>query len=164
MSKDITETHKRITNMKLIQLGIASIVDTNTGNGFPHYAGGIGIDYATAKNHAHKIRSRSVITLLQQFREMISSTLQSLQQRHEQRRDIERLTRLNDHMLEDIGLTRGDVSAAQLGQIDLSQLGARRNEGTSSPVVPLRNVAGIRGKADNRSAINEATYASAKCA
>ena len=148
--------------MKLIQLGIASIVDTNTGNGFPHYAGGI--DYAAAENHAHRIRSRSVITLLQRIGEKISSTLQALQQRHEQRRGIEQLTRLNDRTLEDIGLTRGDVSAVQLGQIDLSQLEARRNEGTSSAVVPLRNVAGIHGKADNRSAINEATYASAKCA
>jgi uncharacterized protein YjiS (DUF1127 family) len=162
MSKDITETHKRITNMKLIQLGIASIVDTNTGNGFPHYAGGI--DFAAVENHAHRIRSRSVITLLQRIGEKINSTLQALYQRREQRRGIQRLTRLNDRMLEDIGFTRGDVIAAQQGQIDLSQLKARRNEGTSSPAIPLRNVAGIHGKADNHSAINDATYASAKCA
>ena len=148
--------------MKLIQLGIASIVDTNTGNGFPHSAGGI--DYAAAENHAHRIRSRSVITLLQRIGEKINSTLQALYQRREHRRGIQRLTRLNDRMLEDIGFTRGDVIAAQQGQIDLPQLEARRNEGTSSPVVPLRNVAGIHSKADNRSAINEATYARAKCA
>ena len=148
--------------MKLIQLGIASIVDTNTGNGLPFSTGSI--DYAAAENHAHRIRSRSVITLLQLIRDKISSNLQALQQRREQRRGIERLTQLNDHMLEDIGLTRGDVSAAQLGQIDLSQLEARRNEYVSSPPVPLRNVAGIHSKADNRSAINEPTYARAKCA
>ncbi len=148
--------------MKLIQLGIASIVDANTGNGFPHITGGI--DYAAAENHAHRIRSRSVITLLQRIGEKINSTLQALDQRRAQRRGIQQLTRLNDHMLEDIGLTRGDVIAAQQGQIDLSQLEARRNKGTSSAVVPLRNVAGIHSNADNRSAINEAIYARAKCA
>jgi uncharacterized protein YjiS (DUF1127 family) len=162
MPKGITETHKRITNMKLIQLGIASIVDANTGNGFPHSAGGI--DYAAAENHAHRIRSRSVITLLQRIGEKISSTLQALYQRREQRHGIQQLTRLNDHILEDIGFTRGDVIAAQQGKIDMSQLEARRNENTSSAVVPLRNVAGIHSKADSRSAINEAIYASAKCA
>jgi uncharacterized protein YjiS (DUF1127 family) len=162
MSKDITETHKRITNMKLIQLGIASIVDANTGSVFPHTTGGI--DYAAAENHAHRIRSRSVITLLQRIGEKISSTLQALYQRSEQRRGIQRLSQLNDRTLEDIGFTRGDVIAAQLGQIDLSQLEARRYEGTSSAVVPLRNVAGIHRKADNHSAINDAIYASAKCA
>ena len=148
--------------MKLIQLGIASIVDTNTGNGFPHSTGGI--DYVAAENYAHKIRSRSVITLLQRVGEKINSTLQVLYQRHEHRREIQQLTRLNDRTLEDIGLTRGDVIAAQLGQIDLPQLQARRNEGTSSAVIPLRNVAGTHSKAENHSAINDAIYASAKCA
>ena len=148
--------------MKLIQLGIASIVDTNTGSVLPYTTGGI--DYAAAENHAHRIRSRSIITLLQRIGEKISSTLQALYQRREQRRGIQRLTRLNDHILKDIGFTRGDVIAAQQGQIDLPQLEARRYKGSSRAVVPLRNVAGIRSKADNRSAINEAIYASAKCA
>ena len=91
MPKGTTETHKRITNMKLIQLGIASIVDTNTGNGFPHPAGGI--DYAAAENHAHRIRSKSVITLLQRIGEKISSTLQAVQQHREYSRRIRRLAR-----------------------------------------------------------------------
>lgn len=147
--------------MKLIQLGIASIVDANTGNGFPHSAGGI--DYAAAENHAHRIRSRSVITLLQRIGEKISSTLQAVQQHRESSRRIRGLARLNDHILEDIGFTRSDVTAAQLGQIDLPQLVARRNEGRSQPVT-IRNVAGIHSKTANRSAINESTYAMAKCA
>ena len=145
-----------------LQPGIASIVDTNTGSGSPLTTRGI--DYAAAANHAHRIRSRSVSAFLQRIREQISSTLHSLHQRAEQHRGIRRLTRLDDRMLEDIGFARDDVIAAQLGQIDLLQLEASRNEGVSSPGVPLRNVAGIHSKADNRSAINEATYARAKCA
>jgi len=148
--------------MKLIQLGIASLVDANTGSVLPATTGGI--DYAAAENYAHRIRARSVSAFLQRIGDKISSTLQALQQRHKHNRAIQQLTRLEDRMLEDIGITRDDVIAAQLGQIDLLQLETRRNEGVISHGVPLRNVAGIHSKADNRSAINEATYASAKCA
>jgi len=148
--------------MKLIQLGIASIVDANTGSVFPHTAGGI--DYAAAETHAHSIRARSVSTYLRRIGENISSGLQAFYQRRKDQRGIERLNGLNNRLLEDIGLTREDVVAAQQGQIDLSQLQARRYRGSSSAVVPLRNVAGTHGKADKYSAINDASYARAKCA
>ena len=148
--------------MKLIQLGIASIVDANTGSVFPRTTGGI--DYAAAENHAHRIRARSVSTFLQRIGEKINSKLQALYQNREQRRGIQRLAGLNDRLLDDIGVTRGDVIAAQREQIDLPQLEARRYEDSSSAIVAVRNVAGIHGKADNQAATNEAIYASAKCA
>ncbi len=51
------------------------------------------------------------------------------------RRNLHHLARLNDHILEDIGISRGDVIALQMGQLDLPQLEARRaeNRSTKSP-------------------------------
>ena len=99
--------------MNYLQFAIASIVDANTGNGLVH--GGSKIDYAAAASHGHEIRSKSIVALLGQVKLRLSSAIAAIRERQAQKRNVHRLAGLNDHILEDIGLSRGDVIALQLG-------------------------------------------------
>jgi uncharacterized protein YjiS (DUF1127 family) len=148
--------------MKLLQLGIASIVDSNTGHGLVHIGGRI--DYAVAENNAHYIRSKTVTILVQRIGERIATALRSLREGRAHQRGILQLARLNDHLLDDIGLTRGDISAVQTGQIDLQQLAAERRESQHSKPLQLREVQTESHNPVTDYASNDALYTRANCA
>jgi uncharacterized protein YjiS (DUF1127 family) len=148
--------------MKALQFGIASIVDSNTGHGLVHTGGRI--DYGTAENDAHRIRSKTVTTLAQRIGKRVVAVLQTLRERRAQQRDIQQLARLNDHLLDDIGFSRGDISAAQSGQINLEQLAAGRRESQDSKRLQLRQVQTESQILVTDIAINEALYTRANCA
>ncbi|MDC1287475.1 DUF1127 domain-containing protein [Gammaproteobacteria bacterium] len=148
--------------MKTLQFGIASIVDSNTGNGLPHTDGRI--DYAVAEKNAQHIRSKTVTTLAQRIGKAITTAIRILREQREHKRNIQLLAGLNDHMLEDIGLSRGEVNAAQLGQIDLQQLMARQHEPSYGKRLQLRSVQTSNHNPVIDNASNEALYTGAKCA
>lgn len=54
------------------------------------------------------------------------SLLRNLKNWSRQRRDMKALNALNDHMLKDIGLTRGDVESLSNGSVSVSELNAQR--------------------------------------
>ena len=148
--------------MKLIQLGIASIVDSNTGHGLLHAGGRI--DYGSAENDAHYSRSRTVNTLVQRTGERIAIVLRTLHERREHKRGVQILARLSDHLLDDIGFSRGDISAAQTGQIDREQLAAGRRESQHSKRLQLSEVLTENHNSLSDKATNEAMYVRANCA
>jgi len=148
--------------MKTLQFGIASIVDSNTGNGLPHSGGHI--DYAVAEQYAQHIRSKTVTTLAQRIGAKITTAIRILRELREHKRNIQQLVGLNDRMLEDIGLKRGDVNAAQLGQIDLQQLMARQHEPNHGKRLQLRSIKTSNHNPVIDNASNEALYTGAKCA
>ncbi len=148
--------------MNYFQFAIASIVDANTGNGLVH--NGNRIDYAAATSHGREIRSKSIVALLGLVKHRLSKAIASIRERQAGRRNLHRLAELNDHMLEDIGISRGDVTALQMGRIDLHQFEARRAKNRST--TRFHKVRTIRS-VDNtfrRNALNEAAFARAKCA
>ena len=148
--------------MNYFHFAIASIVDANTGHGLLHKTGRT--DYAAAAQHGRKIRAKSIVTLFGQVKNRLSTAIASIRDHRVQRSDLHHLARLNDHILEDIGISRGDVIAGQMGQIDLRQLEARRDKNRSAtrlhPAVTTRSV----GNTVRRNALNEAVFARAKCA
>ena len=148
--------------MNYFQFAIASIVDANTGHGLLHNTDRI--DFAAAANHGREIRAKSIVALLGQAKSRLSKAIASIRDHQVQRRNLHHLARLNDHILEDIGISRGDVIALQMGQLNLRQLEARRAENGSTnglqPVAITRSV----GKTIRRNAINEAVFAKVKCA
>ena len=109
-----------------IHLAIASIVDANTAHGLPQNSPEI--DYQVVCHRAHVIRSRSFTYALGRIGKTIVDRLKARYGSREQRRNMNSLSRLNDHMLDDIGLVRGDIIAAQTGQISLAQLEAQRTK------------------------------------
>lgn len=148
--------------MKTLQFGIASIVDSNTGHGLPHPGGGI--DYSAAENTAHHLPARSVTTLAQRIGARVTTAMRALRERREQHSGIQQLARLDDHMLEDIGFSRADISATQTSQLDLGQLAAQRREQESMDRLTLRKVETGSQIPVTDKAINAALYTPAKCA
>ncbi len=148
--------------MKSIQFAIASIVDANTGHGLPQNTSEI--DYRAANHRAHVIRSRSFIHSLERIGKAVVDGLKAHNKRREQRRRIDSLSRLNDHMLDDIGLVRGDIIAAQSGQISLAQLEAQRTTDKGNAILHSQGTTGVALNPVTTSAANEALYAEAKCA
>jgi uncharacterized protein YjiS (DUF1127 family) len=148
--------------MKALQFGIASIVDSNTGHGLPRIVWRR--DFGAAEKNAQHLRSKTVTTLEQRIGEKITTAIRILRERREHKRNIQQLARLNDRTLEDIGLSRGDIGAAQLGQIDLQQLVARRHEPNYGKRLQLRSVRTSNHTPVIDNAGNEALYSGTKCA
>lgn len=148
--------------MKLLQFAIASMVDANTGNGLVQGTGRI--DYAAAEHAARRIRSRSFIDFLRQIGNGINAARAALRERRAQQRNLHSLSRLNDYLLDDIGFSRGDILAAEYGQIDLAQLESRRASNRGSGQIQLINRIAVADNLETGSALNEAVFARAKCA
>jgi len=148
--------------MNYFHFAIASIVDANTGHGLLHKTGRT--DYAAAAQHGRKIRAKSIVTLFGQVKNRLSTAIASIRDHRVQRSDLHHLARLNDHILEDIGISRGDVIALQMGQLDLRELEARRAENHSPKSAQPAAITRCVGKTIPDNAINEAIFARVKCA
>ena len=95
--------------MKLFTLAIASIVDVNTGHGLAgskHF-----IDPATARRRGLEIRSNSVHGVFAAIKSAIAGRFDDYRARLQERRDLRSLMAMNDRLLKDIGITRGDLMA-----------------------------------------------------
>jgi uncharacterized protein YjiS (DUF1127 family) len=117
--------------MKLLQIAVASIVDANTGYGLPHKGGRI--DYPAKIQRGRSIRARAVVALYGMLKEQLSKAISRYRAHVKQRRQLALLGQLNDHQLRDIGFSREDLLAAELGQVTLQQLDAKRTSGKRRP-------------------------------
>ena len=147
--------------MKLLQFAVASIVDANTDHGLVHSGGSI--DYSAAERHGRTIRANTVASLISLFKGRISSAISTHRARALKRRGLADLLRLNDRLLKDIGLTRGDLVAVKLGHTTLAELSPLRRAGvddTLNLTVPVQ----VNEQLQNINAVNEAHYAEKKYA
>ena len=148
--------------MKLFQFAVASIVDANTGNGLVHSGGRI--DYTAAERHGRAIRAKTVAALFSLINDQIRNAISRYQERALQRRGLSQLSRLDDRLLKDVGLTRGDLMAVKLGHTSLAELAPLRR---ADDVVETLNLAVPDQKIDQEhdiDAVNEAYYAEQNCA
>jgi len=148
--------------MNMFQFAIASIVDANTGNGLVHTGGRP--DYGSLEKRGRRIRSQSVLDLAQAIRIGIADFLDGRRARAQERRDLNRLLSLNDHLLEDIGLQRNDLYLVQSGVIELKDLtrGSRsRHDQDWSRVKPTAHTEILDAAPD---ATNQQFYEQRKCA
>lgn len=148
--------------MKLLQFAVASIVDANTGHGQSQHDGKI--DYAAAAQRGRTIRSKSVIALYRLIKAQLGSAISHYRERATQRRQLVALKQLDDRMLKDIGLSRGDVIAVELGQVTLEQLDAQRRKDYQNKLLDAAIAGRVGQQAVKLGAVNEAVYAEVKCA
>jgi uncharacterized protein YjiS (DUF1127 family) len=148
--------------MKALQFGIATIVDTNTGYGLPHRADVI--DYATADDRARELRASSFRNYLHRVRSGVSAALNVMRKRRELKRSLRQLSALNDYLLEDIGLTRGDIMAAENGYLDRAELESLRTQNHDNIRIPRLNLVEVEVNESRQTAANESIYTPAKCA
>lgn len=147
--------------MKHIQFAIASIVDANTGFGL--VPGGDARDTSAHVKRAHEIRGRSVGAVIRALRDSLASLVVAYRERSRQRRALAALSSLSDYYLEDIGLTRGDVTAVELGQVSLQELNDDRRLRLSARPFDFARAERV-SKAQTGDAINQGDYAEARCA
>jgi uncharacterized protein YjiS (DUF1127 family) len=148
--------------MKSLQYAVASIVDANTGHGLTHNGGRI--DYAAATQHGRTIRAKSIIALYRLIKAQLGKVISNYRERAAQRRQLVTLAQLDDRILKDIGLSRGDVIAVELGQLTLQQLDTQRRNDYRNESLDLTTVDRIGEQTLKLDAVNQAVYAEAKCA
>ena len=148
--------------MKLLQIAVASIVDANTGYGLAHSGGSI--DYSTQARNGRSIRAKSIMALYGLLKEQLSKSISSYHEHVKQRRQLALLGQLNDNLLSDIGLSRGDLIAAELGQVNLPQLDAERRNSKQNELPELTTADRVDQQTLQLNAVNEAIYAGTKCA
>jgi uncharacterized protein YjiS (DUF1127 family) len=148
--------------MNTFQFGVASIIDSNTGYGLPHST----VETVTpaGRSVSGRSRSRRISDYLVRVRSGISAARIVLRQRRELKKSLRQIGLLSDRMLEDIGLTRGDVIAAQNGLMDRQQLEEQRILNRGDGRVLLHEASGAPSDLEDRKAVNEALFARAKCA
>lgn len=144
--------------MKLFQFAVASIVDANTGNGLVHSGGRI--DYAAAEDHGRAIRAKTVAALISSIKDQISNAISNFRERALQRRGLAQLSRLDDRLLRDVGLTRGDLVAVERGHTTLAELAPVRRTNKADKVVMQT----VPDQIQHTKAVNENYYVEAKCA
>jgi len=148
--------------MKLFHYAVASIVDVNTGNGLPLVSGRAEkiADYQGSRPRLAGI----LVNYLQRVRTGISVANIVLRKRRALKRSLQPLSQLSDHLLEDIGLSRADVVAAENGQIDVAELESRRIQNRGNKRINLRQGTATADNPETRNAFNDAVFARAKCA
>ena len=148
--------------MNLLQFSVASIVDANTGYGLSH--NGDRIDYAAAAQHGRTIRAKSIIALYGLIKAQLGKAFSNYRERAAQRRQLADLAQLDDRLLKDIGLSRGDMIAVELGQVSLGQLDVQRRNNYRNELADLTTASQIGEQTLKLDAANEAVYDGAKCA
>lgn len=145
--------------MKLFTFAIASIVDANTGYGLP--ADRNYIETQAAVRRARRIRSNSVHDFIASIRAAIGAGIEHLRARAQERRELNQLEAMSDRLLDDIGLTRGDLVAAELGTTTLAEIHAARR--ASSDLKP-ETVAATAVLGQSGEAVNQDIYRAKECA
>jgi uncharacterized protein YjiS (DUF1127 family) len=148
--------------MSLIQFAVASIVDANSGYGLVHNGGRI--DYAAAAQRGRAIRAKSIIALYSLIKDKLGNVISGYRERAQKRRQLVDLAQLDDRLLKDIGLSRGDMFAVELGQVTLKQLDAQRGNDYRNELPDLTTASQIGEQTLKLDAANEAVYDGAKCA
>ena len=74
------------------------------------------------------------------------------------------MSRLNDHYLDDIGLTRGDIAAVRLGQTSLEMLDSDRRARLAVAPLDFVGTGRVGDLTRETEAVNEAVYGTAKSA
>ena len=144
--------------MNLIVNAVSSIVDAQT-----HYLDASSApDYRDRERHGRSIRARSVLASLDRLGNWIGVKVGQFRARFDERRQVNQLLRLNDHLLQDIGLSRADLLAVLAGFRRLADLDAARGRGQAfGSLAPARQPS---NKIEPGKAANEAEFGLARCA
>ena len=148
--------------MKLLQFAAASIVDANTGQGLAHRTNPI--DYAASAQNAHTIRAKSITALYRLIKDQVTNAISSYRAHSNKQLQVAALAKLDDRLLKDIGLSRGDIYAVQSGGVSMEQLESARRANRQHRQSGISKIAPVGQQTLQLDAVNEAVYAGAKCA
>ncbi len=148
--------------MKLLQFAIESIIDAHPSQSLIDNTGRI--DYVAAERRGRVLRAHSASTLISKGKSLLDKAISAYRERTRHAKALKALAPLSDHLLRDIGISRGDLMALKDGQIKLDELGARRYVERSENTPAQTKSARTDPQVQEISPANEASYLTAKCA
>ncbi len=148
--------------MKLFEFAIASIVDANTGHGL--VGKNLSVDYASEIHRGREIRSKSVLALFASIRHRIGQVISNYHVRANNRRASNVISNLSDRLLKDIGIERYELAQVRAGLITFEELDARRRPGQVDNVQALQSPVRVDKEVSKLGAVNQDSYAQARCA
>ena len=153
--------------MKLLNLAIASIVDANTGNGvnqqFVNQFGSNKVDYA---QHGREIRANSILALIDKIGTSFKQYIEDSKAQAKARKVTRDILQMNDHFLNDIGLTHNDVIDLRMGLISLDTLNQHREQNRGEQEAGLERITHqqVSVNQNDLESANEDTQEIKKCA
>ncbi len=148
--------------MKLFEFTIAPIVDANTGYGLE--VKNLGVDYSAAIHAGREIRAKSVLAWFASIKHRIGQVISNYHVRANNRRAINELSNLSDRLLKDIGIERYDIAQLRAGYTTLEELDASRRPDKVDIVQALQSPVRIDKEVRKLGAVNQDSYAQARCA
>ena len=148
--------------MKLFEFTIAPIVDANTGYGLE--SKNLGVDYSAAIHAGREIRAKSVLAWFASIKHRIGQVISNYHVRANNRRAINEISNLNDRSLRDIGIERYELAQLRAGLITLEELDASRRSSQVDSVQALQSPVRIDKEVRKLGAVNQDSYAQARCA
>ena len=113
--------------MKLISLAIASIVDANLNQNYSQQYTHSSAELNDSQiKRGRLIRSKSIFDFAGSLVSGVAGIIEKVKERRQERRGIEQLLKLNDHMQQDIGLIEFDLQGLKSGTLTLNDLRQRR--------------------------------------
>ena len=155
--------------MKLLNLGISSIVDANTGNGINHqYVNQFGFNKTDHAKLGAEIRANAVLDLIRKIKTSVIQYIDSSKALAQDRRDAKEILQMSEHMLKDVGLTLNDVYDLRFDLISLDTLNTRRVHNRNQEVTRLNQSNQPPKQAsistNKLESANQETYELKKCA
>jgi uncharacterized protein YjiS (DUF1127 family) len=155
----------RISNMKLLQLAVSSVVGATTGSHLTQTS-----NRTSQPQDSQYQTPQTGRSILPFIRNKLASVLRLVnrlaaanKQRLQRRKDTIQIFQLNAHYLKDIGLTYDDLADLRSGQRSLNQLNTMRFENQKSFSPRLKKVATSKIKASSLKAANQQHGEFASC-
>ncbi len=148
--------------MKLFEFTIAPIVDANTGYGLE--GKNLGVDYSAAIHAGREIRAKSVLAWFASIKHRIGQVISNYRVRAYNRRAIDGFSKLSDRLLKDIGIERYELASVRAGLTTLEELDASRRPSQIDTVQVLHSSGLVDKEVRKLDAINQDSYAQARCA
>ena len=141
---------------------VASLVDANT-NYLPSRTRDAAFP-TQARAQARRIRAQSLLALLGKLKAALTERLAAAHAAARERRQLRELSRLDDRLLRDIGLHRGDLRAVELGLVELEDLALKRRQEVHRIVVVAEPLADAASPGASREAANDSALRDTRCA
>ena len=148
--------------MKVVEFAIASIVDANTGYGLE--GKNLSVDYSSAIHTAHEIRAKTILAWFASIKHRIGQVISNYHVRANNRRAINEISNLSDRLLKDIGIERYELAQLRAGLTTLEELDASRRPGQVGNVHALQSPVRVDKEVRKLGAVNQDSYAQARCA
>ncbi len=119
--------------MKIISLAITSIVDAHLNQGYTRQlTGSSSTQIETKIQNGRQIRARSIFDLTGLTIGWIGQIADKARQRAQERRTIDKILGLSDHLHKDMGLADNELQGLRLGLLSLSETGLSRKDSLNS--------------------------------